>query len=232
MGKISPIRLIMKIDNRLVLTADGSHTVVNEALGIHYHSIFGSIQESERVFIELGLQEIMLRFSGDLSVFEMGLGTGLNALMTARDARKQHRHVDYVAVEAYPLAVEQALELNYDGLLHTFWVPDIHLTPWERPVQINEFLTLTKHQTTLEAFETDQKFHLVYFDAFSPEAQPELWTTEVFAKIASLLAPGGIMATYCSKSAVQHHLREVGFIVEKHRGPARKREVVRAIWPG
>jgi tRNA U34 5-methylaminomethyl-2-thiouridine-forming methyltransferase MnmC len=224
--------MIMKTDSRLVLTADGSHTVVNETLGIHYHSIFGSIQESERVFIELGFQEAMSRFPGELSVFEMGLGTGLNALMTARDARKHRRAVNYVAVEAFPLPVDQALELNYDGLLHTYWVADIHLTPWERPAEINEFLTLTKRQTTLEDFETKQRFHLVYFDAFSPDAQPELWTVEVFAKIGSLMVPGGILATYCSKSTVQHHLREAGFVVEKHRGPARKREVVRAIWPG
>jgi tRNA U34 5-methylaminomethyl-2-thiouridine-forming methyltransferase MnmC len=223
--------MIMKTDSHLVLTADGSHTVVNETLGIHYHSIFGSVQESERVFIELGLHEAFTRFSGRLSVFEMGLGTGLNALMTARDALRLHRHVNYIAVEAFPLAVDQALDLNYDGFLNTFWVPDIHLTPWERPAQINDYLTLTKHQIMLEEFQAEEQFHLVYFDAFSPEAQPEMWTTEVFAKIGSMMVPGGIMATYCSKSSVQRNLREAGFIVEKHRGPARKREVVRAIWP-
>jgi tRNA U34 5-methylaminomethyl-2-thiouridine-forming methyltransferase MnmC len=221
----------MKADSRLVLTADGSHTVVNRELGIHYHSVFGSVQESERVFIELGLQEAMTRFADTLQVFEMGLGTGLNALLTARDARKQQHRVNYVAVEPYPLPVDEALDLNYDHLLHTFWVADIHEAAWNEPTSINEFMQLTKIRMPVANFETDQKFHLIYFDAFAPEAQPELWTEEVFMQMGSLLVPGGILTTYCSKSYVQRNLKTAGFTVEKHRGPARKREVIRAIWP-
>lgn len=219
----------MKTASRIVITADGSHSVYNEQAGQHYHSIFGAWQESQRVFIELGLLEAFNRFENNLSVFEMGFGTGLNALLTAREAEQQQRSVLYTAIEAYPLPLAEAHQLNFDELLGTQYLKALHNAPWEQPTVIHPFFSLVKHDGFLQDFQTKERFHLVYFDAFAPEAQPELWTADVFIKIATMLEVGGILTTYCSKGYVQRNLKAAGFKIEKHAGPARKREVIRAI---
>lgn len=217
------------MNTQVVVTADGSHSVFNAEVGQHYHSIYGAVQESDRVFIELGLLYTFDRVEGPIRVFEMGFGTGLNALMTIREAMRHHRKIDYVGVEPYPIPVEEAKLLNYDQELTTFWLPDLHEAPWGVPTPIVPALTLTKFNTRLQDLPYIGTFDLVYYDAFAPEGQPELWTLEVFQKVATLLRSGGALTTYCSKSAVQRNLREAGFEVEKHVGPARKREVIRAI---
>jgi tRNA U34 5-methylaminomethyl-2-thiouridine-forming methyltransferase MnmC len=222
----------MKADIRLMLTADGSHTVVNEALGKPYHSIHGAYQESQRVYIEVGLHASFDKFpETDLHVFEMGFGTGLNALLTAREAQMNKRHVFYTAVDAYPLAVENARQLNYDEFFNTDVLPKLHESPWSEPMPINNYLTLIKYESTLQNFQTTDQFHLIYFDAFAPTAQPELWEPEIFEKMAHLLLPGGMLTTYCSRSYVQRNMRAAGLTVEKHSGPLHKRDILRAIKP-
>ncbi|MEZ0608188.1 tRNA (5-methylaminomethyl-2-thiouridine)(34)-methyltransferase MnmD [Fibrella sp. WM1] len=217
------------MNTQVVVTADGSHSILNTDIGQHYHSIYGAIQESERVFIELGLTYALSLFEGPIRVFEMGFGTGLNALMTTREAMRLHHPIDYVAVEAYPIDPTAGKSLNYDGQLTTFWLNDLHDAPWGVQTPITPYFTLTKYRTAIQALPNVGPFHVVYYDAFAPEGQPELWTTEIFEQMASMLRPGGILTTYCSKSAVQRNLRDAGFRVEKHTGPARKREVIRAI---
>lgn len=222
----------MKTDSRIVVTADGSHSVYHPVFGQHYHSIFGAWQESQRVFIELGLEEAFRRFTDDLFVFEMGFGTGLNALLTAREAGQRERSVFYTTVEAYPLPMEEASRLNFDSLLGTNYLPLLHEAPWDRLTEIHSYFSLTKRQALLQEVTADilpRHFHLVYYDAFAPEAQPELWTEDVFRQIAALMRPGGLLTTYCSKGYVQRNLKAAGFTVEKHPGPARKREVLRAV---
>jgi tRNA U34 5-methylaminomethyl-2-thiouridine-forming methyltransferase MnmC len=217
------------MNTQVVVTADGSHSMLNTELGQHYHSIYGAIQESERVFIELGLTHAFATFEGPIRVFEMGFGTGLNTLMSIREAMRHRRLIDYVAVEAYPIDATEGKALNYDSQLTTFWLNDIHDAPWNVPTSITPWFTLTKYRSQLQDQPNVGPFHVVYYDAFAPEGQPELWTTEVFAQIGTMLHPGGILTTYCSKSAVQRNLREAGFFIEKHVGPARKREVIRAV---
>ncbi|GAB3268649.1 tRNA (5-methylaminomethyl-2-thiouridine)(34)-methyltransferase MnmD [Larkinella harenae] len=217
-----------KTESRVVLTADGSSSVYNSEFNQHYHSIFGALQESQRVFIELGLETAFERFD-TIRVFEMGLGTGLNAILTALEAEKKQRMVSYTAVEAFPLPPEEARQLNFDELLHTNRVIALHEAPWNRQVAITPYFDLFKYEGRLQDFQTEERFNLVYFDAFAPEAQPELWTSEIFAQIAAMLQPGGILTTYCSKGYVKRNLKAAGFLVEKHPGPARKREVLRAI---
>ncbi|MGA0557184.1 tRNA (5-methylaminomethyl-2-thiouridine)(34)-methyltransferase MnmD [Larkinella sp. VNQ87] len=219
-----------KTESRIVLTADGSSSVYNSEFGQHYHSIFGALQESQRVFIELGLEAAFERF-GEISVFEMGFGTGLNALLTLREAEKTHHAVRYTAVEAYPLPLEEARQLNFDSLLETEHLNALHEAPWNQTVPITRFFQLFKYEGRLQDFQTDERFHLVYFDAFAPEAQPELWTQAVFEQVADKMQPGGLLTTYCSKGYVRRNLQAAGFTVEKHPGPARKREVLRAIKP-
>jgi len=217
-----------KTESRLVLTADGSHSVWNPAVGQYYHSVLGALQESRRVFIELGLLAAFERFE-TVRLLEMGFGTGLNALLTLLEAQARQRPVDYTTVEAYPLPLAEARQLNFDAVLGTNHVAALHEAPWHQPVAVHPQLTLTKYQTRLQDFRTEKPFNLVYFDAFAPRSQPELWTTDSFRQLALMMQPGGLLTTYCSKSYVQRNLKAAGFRVEKHPGPARKREVLRAV---
>ncbi len=220
----------MKADIRLMVTADGSHTAINEGLNKSYHSIHGAYQESQRVYIELGLLPAFEKFPEDkLHIFEMGFGTGLNALLTAREAQRRNRTISYSAIDAYPLSNDDASQLNYDELFGTTYLPKLHKSPWNEPVGINPYFTLQKHEGKLQDFHTTDQFHLIYYDAFAPTAQPELWEPEIFEQMARLLLPGGMLTTYCSKSYVQRNMRTAGLTVEKHAGPLHKRDILRAV---
>jgi tRNA U34 5-methylaminomethyl-2-thiouridine-forming methyltransferase MnmC len=222
----------MKASLRIITTEDGSSTVINETLDKSYHSIYGAQQESQRVYIELGLLTALDKFPDtDLYVFEMGFGTGLNALMTLLEAEKRERLIHYVAVETQPLLLDQARQLNYNVLFETDYMEKLHDAPWNKPTEISPFLTLTKWEGRLQDFETDQRFHLVYYDAFAPVSQPELWEEAIFQQMADLLKSGGLLTTYCSRSYVQRNMKAAGLIVEKHPGPHHKREVLRAVKP-
>lgn len=222
----------MKADVRLLVTADGSHTAVNQVLDKTYHSIHGAYQESQRVYIELGLEAALEKFpDAVLHVVEMGFGTGLNALLTAREAIRLQRRVVYTAIEAYPLALTDAAQLNFDALLGTHLLTQLHEAPWEQTVAIHPFFSLHKVEGRIEDFRSAELFHLIYYDAFAPTAQPELWETNIFTQLAQLLLPEGILTTYCSKSSVQRNLRAAGLTVEKHPGPPHKRDILRVIKP-
>ena len=220
----------MKADVRLLLTADGSHTAVNKEFDKPYHSIHGAYQESQRVYIELGLLAAFVKFhEEELRVFEMGLGTGLNALLTAREAVRHQQRINYTAIDAYPMGTEVTRLLNFDEQLGTSLLPAIHESPWNEPVLIAPYFTLTKIECLLQEWRTTNQFHLIYYDAFAPTAQPELWEPEIFVRLAALLLPGGILTTYCSRSYVQRNMRAAGLTVEKHSGPRHKRDIIRAI---
>ncbi|MBC3790791.1 tRNA (5-methylaminomethyl-2-thiouridine)(34)-methyltransferase MnmD [Spirosoma utsteinense] len=215
---------------RVIPTADGSHTVFNEILGKPYHSVHGAIQESQRVYIEVGLQAALEKFPHEeLQIFEMGFGTGLNALLTVREAELHQRRVNYVAIDTYPLPLAESRQLNYDALLHTSYLPALHESPWHEPLVISPYFTLTKLEGILQDLKTEKRFHLIYYDAFAPSAQPELWEPNIFQQLATLLLPGGMMTTYCSKSYVQRNMRAAGLTVEKHPGPYGKRDILRAV---
>lgn len=217
----------MKIE--LKQTADGSPTLYSEHFDQHYHSVFGAKQESDKVFIELGLLPLLEKKSS-IRIVEMGFGTGLNAWLTANIAFKNKKHIDYTGIEAYPIGIEMAAEI--DTLLGSDTptrLIELHTSPWQEAVAIHDFFTLTKRNEKLEDYLPNSLFDLIYFDAFAPETQPELWTTDVFKKLNALLAPDGVLTTYCSKVAVQRAMKAANFNVEKHPGPPHKREVIRAI---
>lgn len=225
-----PKPTIMKTTSRLVLTADGSHSVYDTQIGQHYHSVYGALEESEHVYIHLGLQTAFDHFDNKpLRVFEMGFGTGLNALLTLRESEKQQRSIEYEAVETHPLPLEEANQLNYDDLLGTSSLLALHEAPWGIPTAISPLFELTKHKARVQDYRTTNLFHLIYYDAFSPRGQPELWTADIFENLAEPILPGGILTTYCVKGYVQRNLRAAGFRVEKHPGPPQKSEIVRAI---
>ena len=215
------------------ITADGSRTISIDEMKVTYHSKHGAIQESRHVFIEAGLKYMMQHFSGGiLYVFEMGFGTGLNALLSLQFARQIHHPVFYCAAEKFPLKVDEWKQLGYGkqlGLEAEFEL--LHNMEWSTPQSITEEFVLCKYQGDLLEIPVDRKFHLIYFDAFAPSAQPELWTKDVFNKMLSMLHPGGMLVTYCSKGDVRRAMIDAGFEVEKIPGPRGKREMLRAKRP-
>ncbi|OYU56134.1 MAG: hypothetical protein CFE25_02505 [Chitinophagaceae bacterium BSSC1] len=221
------------METALLLTADGSHTLVDPTTGASYHSKHGAIGESQEVFIQAGLEQALKRNPNQmLRVFEMGFGTGLNALLTLQKATEWKVPIAYTAIELHPIPAMHYQALNYGeqlGLEVAFQT--LHDSPWNQVNTINEWFSLRKVQNTLLDYQTDQTFHAIYFDAFHPELQPELWTQTVFEQCFQMLAPNGLLTTYCSKSIVRKNMMAAGLQVEKIPGPWGKREMVRANKP-
>ncbi|MFC0773707.1 tRNA (5-methylaminomethyl-2-thiouridine)(34)-methyltransferase MnmD [Terrimonas alba] len=215
-----------------VITKDGSHTVSVPEMNVTYHSLHGAIQESLHVFIDAGFRYTLSNLNKlDIYIFEMGFGTGLNALLTFIETEKLNINVHYTAVELFPLQHEETNALNYcEQLQRSDLKPvfeQIHQCEWERDISITSFFTLHKVKNSLLNFNSSTSQHLIYFDAFAPSAQPELWTKEVFEKLVRMMHPGGVLITYCSKGDVRRAMQAAGFIVEKIPGPPGKREMVR-----
>ena len=218
------------MQREIIVTADGSHTVQLKDRNITYHSHHGAVQESKHVFIEAGFLHREKQLPGTLRLFEMGFGTGLNALLTLTEAEELNKPIVYSAIENYPLTASETGSLNYNeaipGSKKVF--ERLHQAEWDKKIAITPFFTLNKINADLLAYTFEEPVDLIYYDAFAPTAQPELWTLEVFQKLYALLAPGGVLVTYCSKSDVRRAMMAAGFLVEKLPGPKGKREMVRA----
>lgn len=224
-------------DRKIALTEDGSSTIFNSSFNQHYHSIHGAISESQHVFMKMGWEfSTSLELPrNDLSILEIGFGTGLNAFLVLLEWEKEkNRRVTYTTLEAFPLEENKIVQLNYAEQLH---VPaqqenflKLHRTEWEIPVAIENGFSILKKKIKLEDFiPAKNSFDLVFFDAFSPEAQPELWTEEIFRKLYAGMKEGGILVTYCAKGQVRRNLIAAGFSVERLEGPPGKREMLRAV---
>ena len=214
----------------LRITADGSHTMVSDS-GILYHSHHGAIQESRHIFIEAGAKEAARIFPEDeLSILEIGFGTGLNAFLTAIEAESIQRNIRYSTTELHPISETLAVSLNYpDTLGHAGIFDALHAAPWEDPVAITPRFSLRKLQLDAAAQELPSgPFHCIFFDAFAPEDQSELWTEVLFRSLFERAAGGGILTTYCAKGIVRRVMQAAGWSVEKLPGPTGKREIVRA----
>ena len=214
----------------LIPTSDGSHTLSVVGTHLTYHSRFGAVSESEHVFIQSGLKEI-LRTKNEISVFEMGFGTGLNALLTFREVEKTGKYIYYETTDTCPLDHETIHRLNYPEMFQTALADQfyrLHFSPWEKDVVLNSGFHIYKHRKDIREISFRSKFDLIYFDAFDPVAQPELWTKEVFQKLFTVMNREGILVTYSSKGTVRRALNDAGFNVEKLPGPKGKREIVRA----
>jgi tRNA U34 5-methylaminomethyl-2-thiouridine-forming methyltransferase MnmC len=209
-------------------------------LNQHYHSTFGAVQESQHIFIASGFLHAVAKLNPNpengtkcLNILEAGFGTGLNALMTQIEAEKHGIRVNYTAIEAYPLEEISWRALNYP---HLFCSVDyskvfarLHLANWNEPEEISRHFTIHKLHCSLETFvPAPGSFNLVFFDAFGPDAQPELWTAEIFQDMRGGLTPGGILVTYSVKGTVVRALRSAGFSTEKLPGPPGKRHILRA----
>ncbi|MGI4869937.1 MAG: tRNA (5-methylaminomethyl-2-thiouridine)(34)-methyltransferase MnmD [Janthinobacterium lividum] len=220
-------------------TADGSVTLYVPALNEHYHSTHGARQESMHVFIEAGLRPLLVAggssYARPWRILEVGLGTGLNALLTlqANQQAPTESFAEYDALETFPLppAVTAALRPEWDQQgawlgRHFEW---LHAAPWDMPVEMTPWFTIQKmQQSLLTAHLPASRYHLIYFDAFAPEKQPELWTEEVFTKLYAAAAPGAVLVSYCAQGQFRRNLRAAGWLTEKLPGPPGKREMTRA----
>ncbi|CAN5408791.1 tRNA (5-methylaminomethyl-2-thiouridine)(34)-methyltransferase MnmD [soil metagenome] len=225
------------MNRELIKTADGSHSLYVKDLDEHYHSIHGAIQEALHVFIKTGLQFLVEKGKTEIHILEIGFGTGLNALLTLIEAEKLNIKVNYTSLEAFPLEQELIQQLNYVELVSTSngdknqdiqkSFDSIHACDWGKENQLTSHFTLNKIKNTLQAIQFKKSFDLIYFDAFGPRVQPEMWTEELFSKIFSSVNPNGCLVTYCAQGEVKRTLKKAGFEVETLPGPPRKREMVR-----
>ena len=220
-------------------TADGSPTLYVPALNEHYHSTHGAAQESAHVFIEAGLRPVLQERTGQLDhplrLLEVGLGTGLNALLTLAAARRDAVAVAYDGYETLPLPTAAVAALapqwqEIPGLSKAFG--HLHAASWGEPLALTAIFSLTKRLAEIQtaALPADY-YHLIYFDAFAPEKQPELWTEAVFAKLYAAAAPGAVLVSYCAQGQFRRNLRAAGWLTEKLPGPPGKREMTRARKP-
>ncbi len=226
-------------------TADGSYTLYVPQLDEHYHSVKGALTESQHIFIEMGLKHSPIAHP---RILEIGFGTGLNAFLTLLTAEEMHRKVHYTGIERYPLAEETLQKLNYPGVIgkgHEEEYDALHRAKWGEDADITPWFTLHKVEgdfTRLFGSVTDccaevgagchseaTAYDIIYFDAFAPEKQPEMWEQPLFDTLYNTLNKGGILTTYCAKGVVRRMLQAAGFLVERLPGPpGGKREILRA----
>lgn len=210
-------------------TADGSYTLYVPQLDEHYHSVKGALTESQHIFIEMGLKHSS---APEPHILEIGLGTGLNAFLTLLAAEEMQRKVYYTGIERYPLAEETLRQLDYPGIIGKKQEEDyyaIHQAPWEKETNLSPWFTLHKIEGDFTRHTFQKGYDIIYFDAFAPEKQPEMWEQSLFNTLYNVLNEGGILTTYCAKGVVRRMLQTAGFTVERLPGPpGGKREIIRA----
>jgi len=216
--------------SRLQVTKDGSHTLMSNYENESYHSSYGAIQESTHIFIEAGLSAYYNQNRGEVKILEIGIGTGLNILLTYLWAQEHNVAIEYFGFEPYPISNSEVISLNYPQQLNVdreiFY--SIHDSDFDRKRLLENF-RLTINKTKIEDFQLPvDYFNVILFDAFSPSSQPELWTSSVFESLYISLKRGGVLTTYSCKGTVKRALKESGFRIEKLPGPPGKREFLRA----
>ncbi|MCB0650406.1 MAG: tRNA (5-methylaminomethyl-2-thiouridine)(34)-methyltransferase MnmD [Saprospiraceae bacterium] len=222
----------LKDDIKVVTTQDGSHSLFSEQFGEFYHSRYGAIRESRHVFIEAGL---FYKFGTghSLSILEIGFGSGLNAFITYLETMSREKFIYYEAVEAFPVPVEEAEKLNFPELLGAMPEKEVfnlmHQLDWDLVHEISPKFSLKKSLKKFEQITDNEVFDLIYYDAFAPATQPELWEIPILSLMYNALKPGGIFVTYSAKGSVKRNLRSLGFVVEDLPGPPGKREMIRAL---
>ena len=217
----------------IIKTRDGSNTLFVPEFDETYHSSHGAIQESLHVFIRNGLK--FKSELNDLSLLEVGFGTGLNALLSFIDSEETNIKIRYTSIEAYPLKWDLVSKLNYIDLIsfgkYSEKYKKMHTCNWESFAILSPYFTLRKQNIKLQDVLYDNEFDVIYFDAFAPRVQPDLWTEQIFASMYKALKPEGVLVTYCAKGSVKRDLKYVGFELQSIPGPPGKREMSRAIKP-
>lgn len=214
---------------QIIKTDDGSHTLFIPELNEHYHSTHGAIQESVHIFIKTGLS--CFTNNVDVDILEVGFGTGLNAYLTCIEADNRDLNINFTTVEKYPVTDDEIKQLNYASEFagdRNDYFKHIHSVKWNVFSRISDNFKLKKVEVELLNFAPDNKFNLIYFDAFAPDIQPKLWTESVFEKMYRCMKIGGILVTYSAKGQVRRNMQSAGFKVERLPGPPGKREMLRA----
>lgn len=237
------------MEREVVITADGSSTIHLPEWDEQYHSKHGAIQEAYHVFIKHGLQyichpkfiseshidsplECSRDVNNEISILEIGFGTGLNGFITLIEAEKLNVKIDYFGVEGYPVAMDEIVQLNYPAQLKSetneLLFKTMHEVSWEEKHGISNNFSLTKQNRFFSKIKEKDTYNLIYFDAFGARVQPELWTEAIFQSMYDALKEKGVLVTYAAKGSVRRAMQAVGFKVEKLPGPPGKREMLRA----
>lgn len=215
---------------KIITTEDGSHSLFDEDLNETYHSTRGARGESLHVFIQEGLEH----WSGQnkkkaVQVLEVGMGTGLNAFLTANWATENRKQIHFSTLEPFPIAKEFFERLNYANTIEEKdLLVRIHESQWESFVSVSPFFEFYKTAKRLESFTTSMTYDIIYYDAFAPSKQPEVWSLENLQKCYQLLNQGGVLTTYCAQGQFKRNLLQAGFVVETLQGAMGKKEMVRA----
>lgn len=221
------------MSNTILTTEDNSHTLFSEHFGAHYHSIHGALEESSHVFISAGLYYQYQKKKTELRIFEMGMGSGLNLFMTYIEAMELDLRIHYHCIESQPISSKEAESLNFPDVLQRPHLRSVfnsfHDTTWEKDHVLAPNFTFRKSKVSIEEFNEFLKYDLIYFDAFAPSCQPELWLKPLHEKLYSQLDNLGCLVTYCSQGEFRRTLESVGYKIERLNGPGRKREMLRAI---
>lgn len=217
------------MDKEFVITEDGSHTIYLPEMDEHYHSTHGAIQESLHIYINQGLLQVAKQ---EISILEIGFGTGLNAYLTYAFAESKNKKISYFSIEKYPLGESDYLKLNYPQNIfpeYSAVFEKMHRAKWNKIVEISPEFSLQKVHADLMSFEFNQlpQFDLVYYDAFAPGKQPEMWTDEIIQKVSTCVKKDGILVTYCAKGSVRRAFTAAGFHMERIPGPTGKKEILR-----
>jgi len=214
---------------QLKTTSDGSHTLYVTEIDEHYHSVHGALRESEHIFIDAGFRYCK---KDPVRILEVGFGTGLNALLTIIEAKRMGRNVIYTTIEKFPVEDNIIKQLNYPEIT-TVGTKDIflklHETPWNITTRLFQWFTVIKVKADITLFVPEEQYDLIYFDAFGPDKQPEVWNDSVIFSLTGTLSPGGIFVTYSVKGDLKRALKSAGMGIELLPGPPGKRHIMRAV---
>ncbi len=216
------------MNNKLVITKDKSNTIYSCKFDDIYHSKHGSIDEANHVFIKHGLFASKKK---KLNILEVGFGTGLNALLTLIEAKKKLIKINYHAVELYPLPWITLKNLNFCNLINidNKIFEKLHLN-WNEAIIMNDYFTIVKYHTSVEKyFNKKIKYDIIYFDAFSPSKQADIWEENILSRMYNILKENSFLVTYCAKGIIKRRLKKIGFDVICLQGPPGKREMIKAI---
>jgi tRNA U34 5-methylaminomethyl-2-thiouridine-forming methyltransferase MnmC len=218
--------------SEIIVTGDGSTSIYLPELDETYHSRHGAVQESQHVFIEQGFKKLLEHRPTQISVLEIGMGTGLNVWLTAVEALKAGIPVNMITLEPFPLEPGVIEQLNYTESYsspHSEYFRQIHSVEWEVPAVIHPDFTLMKTKTSIQDFHTSAQFDLIYYDAFAPAKQKEIWDVSLIRKVSKWCNSDAVFVTYCAMGQLKRDLAGSGFEVETLPGPPGKREMVRGL---
>jgi tRNA U34 5-methylaminomethyl-2-thiouridine-forming methyltransferase MnmC len=216
------------LKREIIKTNDGSTSIHLPEWNESYHSKHGAIQEAYHVFINNGFS---LLEGKSISILEIGFGTGLNSFISYIEAKRLDKCIDYVGVEAYPISLHEALQMNYVNEIDSSqldFFTQLHSIEWDRKVELNSNFTLTKRKQFFQDITDENAFDLIYFDAFGFRVQPELWSEALFTSMYKALKKGGVLVTYACRTSIKNAMLSSGFTIEKLPGAPGKREMLRA----